>query len=54
LECFPDGLIGRLVILVVGTIAGIVFVVRYAERVKKDPSRSLIFDQKAENEKQFL
>ncbi len=49
-----EGLIGRLVILVVGTIAGIFFVMRYAERVKKDPSRSLIFDQKAENEKQFM
>jgi uncharacterized ion transporter superfamily protein YfcC len=49
-----EGLVGRLVILVVGTILGIVFVVRYAERVKKDPSKSLIFDQKAENEKQFM
>jgi uncharacterized ion transporter superfamily protein YfcC len=27
---------------------------RYAERVKKDPTKSLIYDQKAENEKQFL
>jgi uncharacterized ion transporter superfamily protein YfcC len=49
-----DGLIGRVVILIVGTIIGIVFVMRYAEKVKKDPSRSLIYDQKAENEKQFL
>ena len=49
-----DGLVGRLVILVIGTIIGIVFVMRYAERVKKDPSKSLIFDVKAENEKQFM
>ena len=49
-----DGLVGRLVILVIGTVIGIVFVVRYAERVKKDPSKSLIYDQKAENEKQFM
>ena len=49
-----EGLIGRLVILVVGTILGIVFVVRYAERVKKDPTKSLIYDQKAENEEQFM
>jgi len=49
-----DGLIGRVVILIVGTIIGIVFVMRYAEKVKKDPSKSLIYDQKAENEKQFL
>nr|MCU0510219.1 YfcC family protein [Anaerolineae bacterium] len=49
-----EGLIGRLVLLVVGTILGIFFVVRYAEKVKKDPSKSLIYDAKAENEKQFL
>jgi uncharacterized ion transporter superfamily protein YfcC len=49
-----EGLIGRLVILIVGTIIGIVFVVRYAEKVKKDPTKSLIYDAKADNEKQFL
>jgi uncharacterized ion transporter superfamily protein YfcC len=49
-----EGLIGRLVLLVVGTIIGIWFVMRYAEKVKKDPSKSLIYDMKAENEKQFL
>jgi uncharacterized ion transporter superfamily protein YfcC len=27
---------------------------RYAEKVKKDPSKSLIYEAKAENEKQFL
>jgi uncharacterized ion transporter superfamily protein YfcC len=48
-----DGLIGRVVILVIGTIIGIVFVMRYGEKVKKDPTKSLIYDQKAENEKQF-
>jgi uncharacterized ion transporter superfamily protein YfcC len=48
-----QGLVGRLIILIVGTILGVIFVVRYAERVKKDPSKSLIFDMKAENEKQF-
>ncbi|RPI35120.1 MAG: YfcC family protein [Chloroflexota bacterium] len=49
-----EGLIGRLVLLVVGTILGIIFVMRYAEKVKKDPSKSLIYDQKGENEKQFM
>jgi len=49
-----EGLIGRIVLLVVGTIIGIVFVMRYAERVKKDPTKSLIYDEKAELEKQFL
>ncbi|MCO6449382.1 MAG: YfcC family protein [Caldilineales bacterium] len=48
-----QGLIGRLVILIIGTIIGIIFVMRYAEPVRKDPTKSLIYDQKAENEKQF-
>jgi uncharacterized ion transporter superfamily protein YfcC len=49
-----QGLIGRVFILIVGTIMGIIFVMRYGEKVRKDPSKSLIYDQKAENEKQFL
>ena len=49
-----DGLIGRIVLLVIGTVMGIFFVMRYAEKVKKDPTKSLIYDVKAENEKQFL
>ncbi len=49
-----DGLIGRIILLVVGTAIGIFFVMRYAEKVKKDPTKSLIYDMKAENEKQFM
>jgi uncharacterized ion transporter superfamily protein YfcC len=49
-----EGLIGRIVLLVVGTVMGIIFVMRYAERVKKDPTKSLIHDMKADNEKQFM
>jgi len=49
-----EGFLGRLVILVVGTILGILFVMRYAERVKQDPSKSLIYESKADNEKQFM
>jgi uncharacterized ion transporter superfamily protein YfcC len=48
-----EGIVGRLIILIVGTAIGIVFVMRYAARVKADPSRSLIADQKAENEARF-
>ena len=48
-----EGLIGRIVILVVGTAIGIAFVLRYADRVKADPSRSLVFAMKAENEARF-
>jgi uncharacterized ion transporter superfamily protein YfcC len=49
-----DGIIGRLVILIVGLAIGILFVLRYADRVKKDPTKSLVYDLKAENEARFL
>ncbi|MFL5774937.1 MAG: YfcC family protein [Chloroflexota bacterium] len=49
-----EGIVGRLVILIVGIIIGIVFVLRYADRVRADPARSLVYDSKAENEAQFL
>jgi len=37
-----DGIVGRVVLLVVGTTMAIVFVMRYARRVKADPSRSMV------------
>lgn len=49
-----DGLVGRLLILALGTALGIWFVMRYAEKVKADPTKSLIYDQKAANEQQFM
>jgi uncharacterized ion transporter superfamily protein YfcC len=49
-----DGLVSRLFILVVGTLIGIWFVSRYAEKVRKDPSKSLVFEKKEENEAHFL
>src|SRR6476660_4871422 len=49
-----DGLPLRLVILVLGLALGIFFVMRYAERVKRDPSKSLVFAQKEDNEARFL
>jgi uncharacterized ion transporter superfamily protein YfcC len=48
-----EGIIGRLVILLVGLATGIFFVLRYADRVKKDPAKSLVYDMKAENEARF-
>jgi uncharacterized ion transporter superfamily protein YfcC len=48
-----EGLVGRLVILVIGTIIGIVFVMRYADRVRADPARSLVASMKADNEAHF-
>ena len=48
-----DGIVGRLVILIVGVALGIWFVLRYAERVRKDPTTSLVYDMKASNEAHF-
>jgi uncharacterized ion transporter superfamily protein YfcC len=48
-----EGLAGRLVILIVGLAIGIFFVTRYAERVRQDPTRSLVYDMKADNEAHF-
>jgi uncharacterized ion transporter superfamily protein YfcC len=48
-----DGLAGRLIILILGLAAGIFFVLRYADRVKADPAKSVVYDMKADNEKRF-
>jgi uncharacterized ion transporter superfamily protein YfcC len=48
-----EGILARLVILVVGVGIGIVFMLRYADKVKKDPTKSLVADMKDENEAHF-
>jgi uncharacterized ion transporter superfamily protein YfcC len=48
-----EGLIGRLVILLVGLAIGIFFVLRYADRVKRDPAASVVHDMKQDNEARF-
>jgi uncharacterized ion transporter superfamily protein YfcC len=48
-----DGIGLRLVLLVVGLGFGIAYVLRYAERVRKDPSTSLVYAMKADNEAHF-
>jgi len=49
-----DGLVSRLIILVIGTAIGVFFVSRYARKVKADPSKSLVYDKKEDNERRFL
>jgi uncharacterized ion transporter superfamily protein YfcC len=48
-----EGLLGRVVLLVVGLVIGIWFVLRYADRVKRDPATSVVHDMRAENEAHF-
>lgn len=51
---FTDGMALRFVILGLSWITAVVFVMRYAERVRRDPSRSLVADMKEANEAHFL
>jgi uncharacterized ion transporter superfamily protein YfcC len=48
-----EGLLGRLVILVVGLVVGVAFVIRYAERVHREPALSIVADMRADNEAHF-
>jgi uncharacterized ion transporter superfamily protein YfcC len=51
---FTDGLLLRVFILVACLAAGILFVMRYAQRVKADPARSVVAAQREENIAHFL
>src|SRR6478609_7076249 len=48
-----EGLLSRLIILVVGLVLGIFFVMRYADRVKADPARSAVGHLREANEAHF-
>lgn len=48
-----DGLVGRLVLLIAGLAIGIFFVLRYADKVKKDPGSSVVAAMRTENETRF-
>lgn len=51
---FTKGLVLRLVILGLCWLASVIYVMRYAEKVRKDPTKSLVYDMKAANEAHFL
>jgi uncharacterized ion transporter superfamily protein YfcC len=51
---FAEGLPLRLGILAVCWVVTVAFVMRYAARVRADPSKSLVFDKMAANEAHFL
>lgn len=51
---FADGLGLRVVILVICWIITVAFVMRYAAKVRADPTQSLVYDKKAANEAHFL
>lgn len=51
---FTEGLTVRMVGLVLAMIITLVYIIRYAQKIKKDPSLSLVADQKQEIEERFL
>ncbi|PQJ81564.1 YfcC family protein [Polaribacter glomeratus] len=50
---WTSGIEGRVFLLITGLIICILYIIRYAQKVKKDPSKSIIFDQKESIEKRF-
>ena len=48
-----EGILGRLVLLVVGLGIGIFFVMRYADKVKRDPATSAVAGMRRNNEEHF-
>lgn len=50
---WTSGIEGRVVMLIIGLIICILYIIKYAQKVKKDPSKSIIFEQKESIEKRF-
>ncbi|WP_142413579.1 YfcC family protein [Hathewaya massiliensis] len=51
---FTSGLIFRVVGLIIAVIITVAYIVKYGKKVKKDPTKSLIYEQKEEIEEKFL
>lgn len=51
---FTAGLGMRTAGLIIATIFTIIYIVKYGKKIKKDPAKSLIYDQKEEIEEKFL
>lgn len=51
---FTQGMILRVVILILGWLLCVGYVMRYAERVRRDPLRSIVADRREENEAYFV
>ena len=50
---WTTGMNGRIIMLLIGLIICILYILRYAKRVKNDPTKSLIYDQIEEIQKLF-
>ena len=50
---WTTGIESRLIMLVLGTLICIIYILFYAKKIQKDPSKSIIYDQKEAIEKMF-
>ena len=50
---WTTGLTGRFIMLILGTLICIIYTLRYAQRVKNDPTKSVIYSQKEAIESMF-
>jgi len=50
---WTSGITVRFIMLGLGTLICILYIMKYAQRVKKDPTKSIIYDQKEEIEEHF-
>lgn len=50
---WTTGINGRILMLVMGLVICIIYILRYAKRIKNDPTKSLIYSQKEEIERLF-
>lgn len=51
---FTQGMPLRILALVLSLLIALIYIIRYGEKVKQDPTKSLIYNQKEEIEKRFL
>jgi len=50
---WTDGLTGRLIVYGICLVVGIIYILMYARKVQKDPSKSILIDQKDEFERKY-
>jgi len=48
---WTEGLIGRVIMLIICLVVSIIYMIRYANRVKKDPTKSLVYEDRIAIEK---
>ena len=51
---FTDGIVLRFVVLILCWLACVAYVMRYAQRIRHDPERSIVADYRTSNEAHFL